>query len=257
MPMTEIVRYLNLRQGSDAINLDVRETVSPVPFGVAYRAVYARYANFRLESRFHRVIDIQTGESFGHSAVLHPVSEIDEQLIAAEAVFVLPTDDLEFIYLDRLVRTLHALNYLLQPHRGRLFLPVHLRHVLSVKANHGLAFEEILTSCGLQPQQMILEVAIDGVEDTEKLRSAFQNYRNRGYQVAVHRFGRSACDLSLVETLQPQVVRLDVSLLENPELLQLVVSDLKGKGIKALGYGFGATPLRAIGDRFGLDLIEQ
>lgn len=78
---------------------------------------------------------------------------------------MLPSDAEEFVYLDRLVRTLPALNYLTQPVRGKLLLRVHARHLLSVPANHGLAFEEIPRPCGLFPDQISLEIDTDQVSD--------------------------------------------------------------------------------------------
>lgn len=60
------------------------------------------------------------------------------------------------------MRTLHALNYLTKPSRGNLLLKVHTRHVLSVPSDHGHAFEEILKPCGLFPEQITLEIEIDG-----------------------------------------------------------------------------------------------
>ena len=38
---------------------------------------------------------------------------------------------------------------------------------MSVPTDHGLAFEEILRSCGLTPQQITLELDADGLEDVD------------------------------------------------------------------------------------------
>ncbi|MEY4591794.1 MAG: hypothetical protein RIR18_689 [Pseudomonadota bacterium] len=250
MPMTEIVRYLNWRQGSESI-----------PFGTANRSVYARYGGFQLESRFYRVVEVVSGRENGHSAQLHPIADAEKQVISSEAVFVLPTDDQEFIYLDRLVRTLHALNYLLLPNRDRLFLPIHQRHMLSVQANHGLAFEEILTACGLRTEQITLEVDIGHIRrsgnDDEHLLRAIGNYRSRGYQISIHRLGCEPVDYSLLRKIQPTLVRLDTGLLEKPEQLRSTIDELRALGIKSLASGLEPTPLRAIATLFGIDFIEQ
>jgi EAL domain-containing protein (putative c-di-GMP-specific phosphodiesterase class I) len=97
-----------------------------------------------------------------------------------------------------MVRTLHALSYLARADfAGTLLLKVNRRHVMSVPTDHGLAFEEILRSCGLTPQQITLELDADGLEDVDHFTRAVAAYRQRGYGIALSGFGRSSIDLSL------------------------------------------------------------
>lgn len=261
MPMTDIVRYLNLQQEQheklEAANKATSHK-SPIPFTTADKAVCARYGNFTLKSAFNPVIDVLTGATLGHSAVLQATHATDHSHtpVSSDAVFVLPTDDLEFVYLDRLVRTLHALNYLTQPRQGNLILRVHQRHILSVTTDHGLAFEEILRPCGLLPQQITLEIEINDVQEPRHLIQAVQNYRDRGYRIAIHRFGRHVFDFDLLKKLRPSIVRLDISVLEQPDQLPLVTEKIREIDAKSLAYGLKNQPLKAIANWFGVDLIE-
>lgn len=106
MPLTDFVRNLNdlnarpahWAQGiSQFISTDGR--------------VFVRFANLFLESTFKPIVDTATGKLHGHAASLRAYSFSTRLPVRPEAVFVLPSDDEEFVYLDRLVRTLHALNY--------------------------------------------------------------------------------------------------------------------------------------------------
>lgn len=92
------------------------------------------------------------------------------------------------VNLDRLCRTVHMLNYLPQAlDNSVLFVEVNPRHVLSIKQNHGAYFEEVLGNCGLTPKQVAITVPFDHLSASYQLAlvQGLQNYRNRGYRVAV------------------------------------------------------------------------
>lgn len=129
------------------------------------------FAKLRLESFYSPLIDVAHGELCGHAAGLNAFGVDNRRLLEPEAVFVLPSDDGEFIYLDRCVRCTRSITRIYAPgsSRGTLLLRVHPRHVASVAADHGLAFEEVLRACGLMPAQITLEIEVDGVEDSDNL----------------------------------------------------------------------------------------
>jgi len=119
MPLTEFVRYINAQ-------LPFPTTASrfTTPFASEGGRVFVFYANLRLESNFSPIVDTVDSASRGHVATLTATRKTTNQKLDSEAVFKLPGDDGEFIFLDRLVRTLHTLNYLTYPerHSGGLLL---------------------------------------------------------------------------------------------------------------------------------------
>ena len=123
MPLSDLIRTLNSPAGS--LTGHYARSGLDQPFVAVDGRVFLHYANIRLESQFLPIVESRTGKTHGHAASLQAFGLSNRQPIAAEAVFVLPTDDAEFVYLDRLVRTLHALNYLTRPTRGNLLLQVH------------------------------------------------------------------------------------------------------------------------------------
>ena len=150
MPLSDLIRHFNgVERSSDAM-LYVEDG----------RA--AAWANgLRLGSLFRPVADLGSGRIVGHRAGLvardqagHPVAFADAYVraVSAEAV----------VRFDRLVRTMHALNFLVQRRwsGGWLELAVHSRHLHAVAEGHGLVFEAVLKRCGLGPEDIIL--AIDG-----------------------------------------------------------------------------------------------
>ncbi len=254
MPLSDLIRTLNLPSGS----LPGHFTQSGLdqPFVAVDGRVFLHYANIRLESHYLPIVEAKTGKTHGHAASLQAFGLSSRQPIAAEAVFVLPTDDAEFVYLDLLVRTLHALNYLTRPTRGNLLLQVHARHVMSVPADHGLAFEEILRPCGLFPEQITLEIDIEGVDDTPHLIKAVANYRSRGYGIAISHFGRRQLDFGILRELRPDIVKLDSLLLSSARPLQRIIDTLRNLPAQVMIEGIDTSAMRKGAQAENIDLLQ-
>lgn len=227
------------------------------PFVASDGRVFLHYANIRLESAFLPVIDTRTGQLHGHAASLQAFGLSNRLPMTPEAVFVLPSDDEEFVYLDRLVRTLHALNYLTRPIRGNLLLEVHPRHVLSVPADHGLAFEGILRPCGLFPEQITLVINCAGVEASTHLIRAVASYRSRGYAIAVDHFGGRTLDFGLLRELQPDIVKLDQQLISSAHPLDRIINCLHQLPAKVMIKGSDTTRLRKFAQVSQIDLLQS
>jgi EAL domain-containing protein (putative c-di-GMP-specific phosphodiesterase class I) len=254
MPLSDFVRYLNAQKSP--IDSGGRSTT---PFVAENGQVYVHFAKLRLESFYSPIVALADGELHGHAAGLNAFGIAHHQLLEPDAVFVLPSDDAEFSYLDRLVRTLHALNYLIYPQRslrGTLLLRVHPRHVASVSADHGLAFEEVLRTCGLMPAQITLEIEIDGVDDEAQLAGAVANYKSRGYGIAVGRFGRREIKLALLQEIRPAIVKFDPLLLSSKRQLLSLVDQLHELGAQVMIEGRDTAVRRQKAQDSGFDLLQ-
>lgn len=254
MPLSDFVRYLNAQNAQPGSG-----PRSTTPFVSENGQVYVHFAKLRLESFYSPIIDVAHGELRGHAAGLNAFGVDNRQLLEPEAVFVLPSDDGEFTYLDRLVRTLHTLNYLIYAPRsqqGTLLLRVHPRHVASVPTDHGLAFEEVLRACGLMPAQITLEIEIDGVEDNAHLVRAVANYKSRGYGIAVGRFGRRELNFALLREVGPAMVKLDALLCASNRPLPPVVDRLHELGAQVAIEGPDTAAQREQARDHGIDLLQ-
>ena len=254
MPLSDLIRTLNVPSGS--LPGHYARSGLDQPFFAVDGRVFLHYANLRLESHFLPIAETRSGKTHGHAASLQVFGLSNRQPIAPEAVFVLPTDDAEFVYLDRLVRTLHALNYLTRPTRGNLLLQVHSRHVMSVPADHGLAFEEILRPCGLLPEQITLEIDIEGVEDLAHLIKAVASYRSRGYGIAISHFGRRQIDFGILRELQPDIVKLDSLLVSSNRPLKPVIEALHKLPAQVLAEGIATAAMRKGASAWNIDLLQ-
>lgn len=250
MPLTDLVRNLNARSRPSGT-----PGWSAPPLVASQGRVFVHYANLRLESRFLPYVAAASGRVLGHAAYLRTTALASGRELDPGAVFALPSDAGELVYLDRLVRTLHALNYLTHPNPGNLLLKVHPRHVASVPADHGLAFEEILRPCGLVPAQITLEIELGSPEDSDHLNHAVANYRRRGYGVAIGRYGNSSTDFDILEAIQPNIVKLDSALLASGRPIHRLIDHLHGRGILVLAEDEGNWVRPRSWRETGIDLL--
>lgn len=114
---------------------------------------------------------------------------------------------------DRLARTVHMLNFLPISHEPVfLQLEVDPRHILGVKKDHGAYFQEVIGKCGLEPDNIVITLSVSSVYANyyEALLNGLENYRRRGYRVALkfdyNGLGGSA--LELIPALSPDYVGL-------------------------------------------------
>lgn len=260
MPLSDFVRYLNAQ-----LPFSPAGRRSATPFVSENGRVFVYFDRVRLESYFSPIVDTANGDLRGHAARLEATGKDGRQVLEPAVVFALPKDDEEFIFLDRLVRTLHTLNYLVYRDRsaqGLLVLKVHPRHVASVTADHGLAFEEVLRACGLLPEQITLQIEIDGRANSAHLHRAISNYRSRGYGIAISLSGQrvirgdGGSDLALLREIRPAIIKLDPPWFTPLEALRPLIDPLHGIDAKVLVEGLNAGSSRSEAWGHGIDLLQ-
>lgn len=104
---------------------------------------------------------------------------------------------------DRLSRTVHVLNYLTLLPIGRLlFLDVDPRHILGVKKDHGVYFQDFITKAGLETKNVVIVLTVYGqyIRHYQELLAGLENYRRQGYQIAL-KFDTLPTDKALTELI--------------------------------------------------------
>lgn len=228
MPLTDLVRYLNSRDRDQRPFLRLDD-----PFVATATGAEAHYARITLNSEYAPIHVGGSGSLHGHAAILKARGDLNDLPLHPDAIFTIPSNNAEFVHLDRLVRTLHALNYLLHPEQQHLYVRVNLRHIEIVPGGHGIVFENALRACGLDPHSITLEINIVEAPD-EALRTALDTYRARGYCIALSVHGHDWYDSHWLLKLRPDVVRLDKTLIKQPEQLHLLALRLADYGIRSL-----------------------
>ena len=121
------------------------------------------------------------GDELGFQAVT--LREQDGQSVTCDP-FVDSLDDPELVALDRMVRALHAINFLGSQQHGLLFLRVHERLLKSVKYDHGRHFSNVLVSFGLNPGRIVIELPAAAVAHRTFVGYLTKSYQRYGFKVA-------------------------------------------------------------------------
>lgn len=172
------------------------------------------YDGLRLYSVFQPILYASDLKPFAYEALLR-VRSLGGELLGPQDLFKRTEVSEEILYLDRLCRVIHSINFFSQnPDRKlTLFLNVDGRHLLNVaNGGHGRTFQSLLEFCGISPQQVVLEIVESLVADSTHLVEALESYQKLGYRIAIDDFGSRESNFDRLWNLSPDIVKLDRSL---------------------------------------------
>lgn len=155
---------------------------------VAPGRVAGQFLAARLSSVFQPVHG-RDGQGIGHAAYVRCAGAglgDGEGELSPWKLFAGAADDDELVRLDRLVRTVHAINYFGAAADGQLlFLLVDPRLLPAVGAGHGSTFERVLASFGVATSRVAIVLPDGGEAHPGLVARVARNYRSRGYRVAL------------------------------------------------------------------------
>lgn len=185
------------------------------------------FIGVRLNTAFQPIYDSEAGDLAGHEALLRP-SLGDELASTPEFAFTYAEQASKLVEFDRVSRTLHVLNFRqIYAENGLLFLNVHPKLLISVNA-HGKVFERILHANSVPTSRVVIEIQEGLVEQDKQLAEAIDNYRERGYQIAIDRFGSEQSHIGRLWKFAPDFVKLDLNLIQKAESNERVRKILPG-----------------------------
>ncbi|MDD2933869.1 MAG: EAL domain-containing protein [Methylotenera sp.] len=194
------------------------------------------FLGVQLNSAFQPIYDIQAGDLIGHEALLRP-SLGGELPSTPEFTFTYAEQAGKLVLFDRVSRTLHVLNFRqIYAENGLLFLNVHPKLLVSVNT-HGKVFERILHANSVPTGRVVIEIQEGLIDQDKQLTEAIDNYRDRGYRIAIDRFGSALSHIDRLWKFAPDFVKLDLNLIQKAEQNDRVRKLLPGliKMIKDLG----------------------
>ncbi|SCY36602.1 EAL domain, c-di-GMP-specific phosphodiesterase class I (or its enzymatically inactive variant) [Nitrosospira sp. Nl5] len=175
--------------------------------------IVGHFLNSRLSSVFQPVFDGSRRNVIGHAAYVRSESG-DKNILSPWSIFTLASNDTLLVSLDRLCRTVHAINYFgAVSGQGNLFVSVQPRLLESVKDDHGRAFEKVLNLIEVATSRVVIEMPLEVNRDARLLKRVISNYRSRGYRISAHPNGASGTWMAELGALYPDIVRLDASAL--------------------------------------------
>ena len=189
------------------------------PLSLQAGRVRGRHEEWRFRSVFQPVYALEADGAtrlWSVEALARVTDSFGGQLIPT-VLFAAETSPRRSVFLDRQLRCLHLLNFLLQ-HPGPdliLSLNVNAQHLVNVSEAHGQFFAEVLQQLNIPASRICLEVVEDAVSDPLRLLEAVQRYRSLGFRIALDDFGQGASNLERVWLLEPDYVKLDKVLMRH------------------------------------------
>lgn len=157
---------------------EVRRMANAAP-----REIQGRWYRHQLASVFQVIVRAADRRVVGREAFLRCGG--DERM-SPWRLFSANASDERLVAFDRLVRTVHALNF---RHAfgddELLFLNVHGRLLAAVAGDHGAYFRRCLAAAGLSSARVVIETPVAASAQTDLLAFILGNYRRNGFKVAV------------------------------------------------------------------------
>lgn len=225
------------------------------------QGLVCNFMDMKLASAFQPVFRAD-GRVVGREALLRAgLAEHGE--VAPEAAFDEAIKVNRIVQFDRLVRIIHLMNHARSfAEHELLFLNVHPRLLTSV-SDHGRTFEQILHYYSVPTTRVVIEIRETADADEAALVSAVSNYRSLGYRIAVDDFGGAHSSLERVIKLRPDIVKLDVALIQTTEQspgtvtsFNRLVARLHSAGIQVAVEGIENAQQLETARNSGADLLQ-
>jgi EAL domain-containing protein (putative c-di-GMP-specific phosphodiesterase class I) len=219
--------------------------------------VTAQFFQSRLTSAFQPIVRAADGGIAGHHALLRVFDEAGEAA-APWSVFAQASQDPMLVQLDRLSRTVHALNYFPAQEQGRtLFLNVEQRLLSFVAEDHGAYFEVILGLLGIAPARVAIVMPAGVLDDPVTFVRAAISYRIRGYRVLAQlRAEDSLVDLEHVFLADPHFVALDGPAEARSDETRKLVQALARRGIHSVARRIEDEPQAQAARDVGFNFLQ-
>lgn len=227
-------------------------------------AIVGRFASWELHSHYQPLLRAQDLQPIAHEALLRPRQLGQRGFAAPQHALSSATTPQEAVYLDRLCRVVHAMNFVRQASgQGALFLNVSAQHLQSVSHSHGSTFENLLALCGLRTEHVVLEILESGVEDLQQLQNAVDAWRAHGFRIAMDDFGCQHSNFDRLWQLTPDIVKLDRALIQQAQhhrraaiILPKLIEMIHDLGAHVVCEGVETSEQHALCLDAGADLLQ-
>lgn len=188
------------------------------------------YDGYELRSVFQPILTQDLDYIYGYEGLVR-VKKQGESITPLD-FFSKFTQETEITNVGGLCASLHLRNFSQAKLEGKLFLNSHPTMFARI-ANDGYTFSKIMEriySEDFTPEDIIWEITQFKESDTESLLSTIELLKTTGFQIAVDDYGQQASTEKRIELLQPNIIKLNRSLIqdfcENRSVLLLLLGKM-------------------------------
>jgi len=184
-----------------------------------------KFRNIQLNSAFQPIFSLAHRRPVGFEALLRP-SASDGSPMSPLAVFEMPEDESEMVFLDRLCRIVHIRNFLAQGDENN-WLFLNINPVVTVYGKrYGSFFADVLNRYQISPHRLVIEILEGQIQDEGLLAEAVMYFKELGCLVALDDFGAGHSNFDRIWRIQPHIVKLDRSIITqagvNPSVRRVI-----------------------------------
>ncbi|MBF0175575.1 MAG: EAL domain-containing protein [Magnetococcales bacterium] len=222
------------------------------------------FGPFRLKSAFQPIFSLSHQKPAGFEGLIRAVDRGSERKVTPKALFDHPECREGMVELDRLCQMLHILNFhVFAPERGWLFLNLNPRVVTEEPGFGAPLITSLLQRLGIPNHRLVIEILEKEIGDEGVLQEAITHYQENGCLIALDDFGAGESNFDRIWRLQPEIVKLDRSIIVNSvhnqkarRMLPSLVSLIHEAGCLALIEGIETRDEAMIAIDSEADLVQ-
>jgi EAL domain-containing protein (putative c-di-GMP-specific phosphodiesterase class I) len=174
-------------------------------------AVSTTFQALTLNSAFQPIISIPHRRAVGYEALVRASDDRGEPC-SPLTLFSLPKSSRQKLQLDRACRSIHVQNFSRQKTTGEwLFLNLNSQGLESERPEMGFMTRS-LSDYGIAPQRVVIEILETEIDDRDYLKSLIKHFRELGCLIAIDDFGAGHSNFERIWDLEPDIVKLDRSM---------------------------------------------
>lgn len=187
----------------------------------------ATFANLSLNSVFQPIYSIAHRKPVGYEGLLRAY-DVDGRYISPMQVMQRPESSREHLSLDRQCRLLHAHNFARQNQdESWLFLNLNSQCLVAERPDAGF-MHDLMAETGIPARRIVIEILESEIDDQVYLKELIQHFRSLGCLIAIDDFGAGHSNFDRIWELQPDIVKIDRSLVRQAGLSLKVERILTG-----------------------------
>lgn len=182
---------------------------------ISYNDEYfaAQFAGLSLSSVFQPIFSIAHRKPVGYEGLVR-AHDIDGRQVSPLQIFQRPESTKQHLELDRTCRLLHARNFAEQQEPDSwLFLNLNSQCLVSERPDAGF-MRQLMSQSGLGARRIVIEILESEIDDREYLKHLIHHFRELGCLIAIDDFGAGHSNFDRIWELQPDLVKLDRSLVK-------------------------------------------
>lgn len=180
--------------------------------------------NKQIEIHLQPVVSIKDKKVFAYEALTRAIDRYDEPISPLYLFEQAKKEDMAS-KLDEYVRELALIKfqeYFYQDNSLLLFVKF---DTAIIERELGKEFISVVYKYNIPPKNIVVEVKEDKIRDTHLLKSFIDMYKKHGFLIAIDDFGGAYSSFDRLEYLQPEIVKVDRSLVYNVQN-NLITSEL-------------------------------